>query len=63
MFANPAARAWPALVNGAAGVVVTVGERPISVMAFTVVSGKIAEIDVVTDPARLAGLDLAIPGS
>jgi hypothetical protein len=62
MFADPAALVRPALVNGAAGVVITVGRRPVSVMAFTVVGGKIAEINAISDPERLRRLDLAIPG-
>jgi RNA polymerase sigma factor (sigma-70 family) len=62
MFAAPAALVRPALVNGAAGVVITVGRLPISVMAFTVTGGKIAEINAITDPERLRRLDLAIPG-
>jgi ketosteroid isomerase-like protein len=43
----------PALVNGAAGVVVAVGGRPITVMGFTVADGKIAEIDSIADPERV----------
>ncbi|GAA2723939.1 RNA polymerase sigma factor SigJ [Actinocorallia aurantiaca] len=54
---SPFAR--PALVNGAAGVVVAAQGRPLSVMGFTVVDGGIAAIDVIADPARLARLDLA----
>jgi RNA polymerase sigma factor (sigma-70 family) len=50
----------PALVNGAAGVVVAPQGEPFSVMGFTVVGGKIVEIDAVTDPARLRDLDLAV---
>jgi RNA polymerase sigma factor (sigma-70 family) len=50
----------PALVNGAAGVVVAPQGEPFSVMGFTVVGGKIVEIDAVTDPARLRELDLAV---
>jgi RNA polymerase sigma factor (sigma-70 family) len=50
----------PALVNGAAGVLVAPGRRPFSVMGFTVRGGKIVEIDVLADPARLEQLDLAI---
>jgi RNA polymerase sigma-70 factor (ECF subfamily) len=46
-------------VNGAAGVVVTVGARPVSVMGFTVRGGKIVVIDVVADRDRLRRLDLA----
>ena len=49
----------PALVNGAAGAVVIPRGRPFSVMGFTVRDGKIVEIDAITDPERLAELDLA----
>jgi ketosteroid isomerase-like protein len=48
-----AAHVRPALVNGAAGVVVTVRGRPITVMGFTVADGKIAEIDAIADPERV----------
>src|ERR671916_2063505 len=51
----------PALVNGAAGVVVAPRGRPFAVMGFAVRQGKIAEIDVLADPARLRRLDLAVP--
>jgi RNA polymerase sigma factor (sigma-70 family) len=50
----------PALVNGAAGVVVTPRGRPFSVMGFTVTGGKIVEIDALSDPARLRRLDLTV---
>jgi RNA polymerase sigma factor (sigma-70 family) len=50
----------PALVNGAAGVVVAPHGRPFSVMGFTVVRGKIVEIDALADPARLRELELAV---
>jgi RNA polymerase sigma factor (sigma-70 family) len=50
----------PALVNGAAGVVVAPDGQPFAVMGFTVVDGKIVEIDSITDPARLGELDLAV---
>jgi hypothetical protein len=50
----------PALVNGAAGVVVAPRGRPFSVMGFTVAGGKIVEIDVLADPVRLRQLDLAV---
>jgi RNA polymerase sigma-70 factor (ECF subfamily) len=55
----------PALVNGAAGVVVAPGGRLLAVMAFTVVQGKIIRIDALLDPERLPGLELhrsAAPG-
>lgn len=59
-FALPHAVRRPALVNGAAGVVVMTHGRPFAVMGFTVARGKIVEIDIVLDPERLARLDLAV---
>ncbi len=50
----------PAIVNGVAGVVVAPQGRPFSVMAFIVRNGKIVEIDALSDPERLAMLDLAV---
>lgn len=55
---SPFAR--PALVNGAAGVVVAADGRPLSVMGFTVTGGKVLAIDVLSDPERLHKLDLAV---
>jgi RNA polymerase sigma-70 factor (ECF subfamily) len=52
--------ARPALVNGAAGFVVIPRDRPVAVVGFTVTSGRIVEIDVLADPARLRQLDLAV---
>ncbi|WP_455709614.1 RNA polymerase sigma factor SigJ [Micromonospora sediminicola] len=52
---SPYAR--PVLVNGAAGVLVSAGGRTLSVMAFTVVAGRIVAVDVIADPRRLAALD------
>jgi RNA polymerase sigma-70 factor (ECF subfamily) len=51
--------ARPALVNGAAGLVVFDGERPFAVLGFTVRGGRIVEIDILVDPLRLDGLDLS----
>ncbi|MEV6321540.1 hypothetical protein AB0M45_10120 [Nocardia sp. NPDC051787] len=48
-----------ALVNGAAGLVSTLDGVLMSVMSFTVVAGRIAEIDILADPDRLARLDVA----
>jgi RNA polymerase sigma-70 factor (ECF subfamily) len=48
--------ARPALVNGAAGVVVATAEKVLSVMAFTVSGDRIVAIDVLLDPDRLEGL-------
>jgi RNA polymerase sigma-70 factor (ECF subfamily) len=57
-FSRFAPFARPALVNGAAGLVTVRDDRPLSVMGFTVVRGKISEIDVLADPERLQRLDL-----
>jgi RNA polymerase sigma factor (sigma-70 family) len=59
-FAPLARSGRPALVNGAAGIVVAPGGRPFAVMGFTVMDGKIVEINVLADPARVRQLDLAI---
>jgi RNA polymerase sigma-70 factor, ECF subfamily len=49
----------PALVNGAAGLVSWLPDgRLYSVLAFTVAQGRIVEIDVFADPARLGRLGL-----
>lgn len=53
----------PALINHAAGAVAVRNGRPLSVMAFTVTSGKIAAIDVIADPDRLPRLTMAITGN
>jgi RNA polymerase sigma-70 factor (ECF subfamily) len=49
----------PALINGAAGVVVAAKGRLLSVMGFTVAHGRIVAIDVLWDPDRLADVDLS----
>src|SRR5215207_6127569 len=59
-FSRLAPFARPALVNGAAGLVTAPGGRLFAVMGFTVRRGKIVEIDILADPARLRRLDLAV---
>ena len=59
MFARLSPYVRPALVNGAAGMVVAPGGRPFSVLGFTVRAGLIVEIDALSDPERLARLDLS----
>ncbi|HEV8065812.1 MAG TPA: sigma factor-like helix-turn-helix DNA-binding protein, partial [Acidimicrobiales bacterium] len=49
-----------ALVNGAAGLISERNGVLFSVGAFTVRAGRIAEIDFLLDPARLAALDLEV---
>jgi RNA polymerase sigma factor (sigma-70 family) len=50
----------PALVNGAAGAVSTRDGHPFSVAGFTVRGGKVVEIDILADPARVAAIDLTM---
>ncbi len=50
----------PALVNGAAGVVVFMRGRPVTVIGFTVTEGKIAEIDAIADPERSGKITAAV---
>jgi ketosteroid isomerase-like protein len=50
----------PALVNGSAGMIMSRRGRPLTVMGFTVADGKIAEIDAVADPKRLARIAAAV---
>jgi RNA polymerase sigma factor (sigma-70 family) len=57
-FAKYAFEAVPALVNGAAAQVSLVDGRPYSVLAFTISDGRIVEMNILADPARLASLDL-----
>jgi RNA polymerase sigma factor (sigma-70 family) len=62
MFSMPAAQVHPALVNGAAGVVVTVNGRPFAVMGFTVTAGRIVAIDALSDPKRVARVAAGLLG-
>jgi hypothetical protein len=49
-----------ALVNGNVGIVVAPRGRLVVVLGFTIERGMIVEMDVVTDPARLRQLELAV---
>jgi len=60
--ASPHAEMHPVLVNGAAGVLITLRGRPAALMAFTVDGGRIAAVDGITDPRRLRQL-LERPGT
>jgi RNA polymerase sigma-70 factor (ECF subfamily) len=51
--AVPGAELHPALVNGAAGVVITVRGRPVAIMGFTVADDRIVEIDAIADSERV----------
>ena len=49
-----------ALVNGAAGMVMYMDGQPFSICAVTVKNGRLAELDFLADPERIAQLDLAV---
>jgi RNA polymerase sigma-70 factor (ECF subfamily) len=49
-----------ALINGAVGVIVAARGRLLLALTFTIKDSKIAEYDVIADPARLQELDLAV---
>jgi RNA polymerase sigma factor (sigma-70 family) len=63
LFSRRAEFARPVLVNGGAGLV---GVGPhgqlLSVIGFTVVDGKIVEIDILLDSARLRRVDVSVIG-
>jgi RNA polymerase sigma factor (sigma-70 family) len=50
----------PALVDGAVGLVMAPKGRLFRAIRLTIANGKIAEIEIIGDPARLAELDLSI---
>lgn len=54
LYALPNAVVHPVRINGAAGVLVTIRNRPFGVMAFTVLGGRIAEMNGIVDPGRVA---------
>lgn len=47
------------MVNGAPGLVVFFGDKPSSILGFTIVGDQIVEIDILADPERIARLDLS----
>ncbi len=53
LTAFPKAQLHAALVNGAAGMVITLDGRPFAVMGFTIVQGRIVEINALADPERV----------
>lgn len=59
MFRSAAREARIVLINGALGLVTVQDGAAYSVMSFTVRNGRIAQLDILADPARLARLDLS----
>lgn len=62
MFARIDLDAYPILVNGAAGMLVLRNGKPFSLATLVVRNGRIAEMDFLADPERLAQLDLDAVG-
>jgi RNA polymerase sigma-70 factor (ECF subfamily) len=50
------------LINGAAGMIMLMDGRPFSICAVTVKNGRLAELDFLADPERIARLDLTVLG-
>jgi RNA polymerase sigma factor (sigma-70 family) len=59
-FAGRAQGARPVLVNGSVGVIVAPRGQLLFVLELTVADGKITEIDMIADQARLRQLDIAV---
>ena len=55
-FRQLLATARPAVVNGGAGLIFAVGERVHAIVGFTIVRGRIVEIDALADPSRVPAL-------
>ena len=62
VISRPGLRLHPALVNGAAGVIVTMRGRPVTVVGFTVAGGRIVEIDAIADAERVRRITAAALG-
>jgi RNA polymerase sigma factor (sigma-70 family) len=63
LLADPTAELHPVLINGTAGVILTVNQQPFSVISFTITGGKIAEINAIADPVRVRRIAATIPNA
>jgi len=61
LFSREGLFARPVVINGAAGLVSMLGGRPVAVFSPTVRGGRIVEINILTDPERIAALNLPGP--
>ena len=48
------------MIDGAIGMVTAAHGRPITLIAFTIIGDKIAAIDIIDNPGRVAEADLTI---
>ena len=60
LYGHIAKLTQPALVNGAIGVVVAPQGRLSRALRFTIADGKITEMEIIGNPARLGELDVSI---
>ena len=58
-YAGPEREVRAATVNGAAGAVIFVAGQPTAIMGFLIRGGRVAAIDVLADPQRIARIDLS----
>jgi len=59
-FSRLARFVQPALINGSVGLVFAARGKLSRVLTFTIVNGKIAEVEIIADPQALQQLDLAV---
>ena len=59
-LSRPGTQLRPALINGAAGVVITTTGSPSTIIAFTMAGGAIVEINAIADPERVHTLAAAL---
>ncbi|GAA1358077.1 RNA polymerase sigma factor SigJ [Streptomyces beijiangensis] len=59
-FSRHAPHARLVLINGAVGLFTAVDGRPVSVMSFTVADGRVAEINLISDPDRLPAITASL---
>lgn len=59
-FSHMAGGVQPALINGAVGLILAPGGRLARALSFTIVNGKIVEVDIIADPERLKQLELGV---
>jgi RNA polymerase sigma factor (sigma-70 family) len=56
LLVRPGVQVHHAIVNGAAGVIVTMDDTEVTVMGFSFADGRIVEIDSISDPVRVGRL-------
>ncbi|KAB2351654.1 RNA polymerase sigma factor SigJ [Actinomadura rudentiformis] len=63
MFQSAAKYAQPALINGVPGLVGVQNGRVTAIQSFTITDGRVVEIHIIADRARLAGLHIDFPAA